>query len=160
MSLLHPIRSKTTSNRDSLVHISAGFDWFNGLFASSVIGRSDNFGFGFTTLSWNPLYRKDMIVIIWPAITGGLLLDALPPTMNVAVSVKIEQFSHINYTILRYFAQKCSHKLNLWTVQHSCTCWRSLHKSPWFLSPCVCLRGMQVHFDTINFDVWNGKKKK
>ena len=107
-----------------------------------------------------PLYRKDMIVIIWPAITGGLLSDALPPTTNVAVSVMIEQFSYVNYSILRsWFCSEMHTQAELWTVQHLCTCWRSLHKSPWFLRSFVYLRRTQVHFDTINFDVWNNKTK-
>ena len=32
-------------------------DWFIGLSASVVIGQSNYFGFGFTTLSWKPLYN-------------------------------------------------------------------------------------------------------
>ena len=35
-------------------------DWFIGLFTTVVIGQSNYFGFGFTTLEWKPLYHFDM----------------------------------------------------------------------------------------------------
>ena len=35
--------------------ITLSFDWFAGLSVSFVIGQSDYFGFGFTTLNWKPL---------------------------------------------------------------------------------------------------------
>ena len=35
---------------------NSSFDWFAGLSVSFVIGHSDNFGFGFTTLYQKPLY--------------------------------------------------------------------------------------------------------
>ena len=31
------------------------FDWFSGLSVSFVIGQDDSFGFGFSTLNWEPL---------------------------------------------------------------------------------------------------------
>ena len=57
-----PIRDKTKTNCDLFAHvfpahswcqlrvIAMSFDWFIGLSVSAVIGQSDNFGFGFTTL--------------------------------------------------------------------------------------------------------------
>ena len=55
-----PIRSKTKTNRDFLHDFSRAWcqllvfasssDWLIGLFTIAVIGQSDYFGFGFTTL--------------------------------------------------------------------------------------------------------------
>ena len=36
--------------------ITSSFDWFTGLSPSFLIGQSNYFGFGFTTLDWNSLY--------------------------------------------------------------------------------------------------------
>ena len=36
--------------------ITSSFDWFTGLSPSFLIGQSNYFGFGFTTLNWNSLY--------------------------------------------------------------------------------------------------------
>ena len=57
----HPIRSETKTNRGSRVHIFPRFvsatcnyfefDWFAGLSQSILIGQSNYFGFGFTTLN-------------------------------------------------------------------------------------------------------------
>ena len=41
-------------------------DWFIGLFTTVVIGQSNIFGFGFTTLKWNPLYT------LYTSVTGEL----------------------------------------------------------------------------------------
>ena len=38
--------------------ITSSFDWFNVLSVSYVIGQSNYFGFGFTTLKRKPLYHK------------------------------------------------------------------------------------------------------
>ena len=67
----HPIRSKTKANCDALACIfprfaSAtcnyfSFDWFNVLSVSYVIGQSNYFGFGFTTLKRKPLYTNSMV---------------------------------------------------------------------------------------------------
>ena len=64
----HPIRSKTKANCDALARfsralrqphvITSSFDWFNVLSVSYVIGQSNYFGFGFTTLKRKPLYGK------------------------------------------------------------------------------------------------------
>ena len=64
----HPIRSKTKANCDALARfsralrqphvITSSFDWFNVLSVSYVIGQSNYFGFGFTTLKRKPLYKK------------------------------------------------------------------------------------------------------
>ena len=35
--------------------ITSSFDWFTGLSSSFLIGQSNYFGFGFTTLNWKPL---------------------------------------------------------------------------------------------------------
>ena len=63
----HPIRSKTKANCDALARfsralrqphvITSSFDWFNVLSVSYVIGQSNYFGFGFTTLKRKPLYN-------------------------------------------------------------------------------------------------------
>ena len=57
---IQPIRSETKTNRGSRVHIfppfvsarviTSSFDWFTGLSSSFLIGQSNYFGFGFTTL--------------------------------------------------------------------------------------------------------------
>ena len=71
----HPIRSKTKANCDALARfsralrqphvITSSFDWFNVLSVSYVIGQSNYFGFGFTTLKRKPLYTPcNMIIII------------------------------------------------------------------------------------------------
>ena len=45
------IRSNTFSRALRRLHVFASsFDWFTGLSVSFVIGQSDYFGFGFTTL--------------------------------------------------------------------------------------------------------------
>ena len=36
--------------------MTSSFDWFTGLSPSFLIGQSNYFGFGFTTLNWNSLY--------------------------------------------------------------------------------------------------------
>ena len=61
----HPIRSKTKANCDALARfsralrqphvITSSYDWFNVLSVSYVIGQSNYFGFGFTTLKRKPL---------------------------------------------------------------------------------------------------------
>ena len=67
----HPIRSKTKANCDALARfsralrqphvITSSFDWFNVLSVSYVIGQSNYFGFGFTTLKRKPLYTSVFI---------------------------------------------------------------------------------------------------
>ena len=62
----HPTRSKTKADCDALARfsralrqphvITSSFDWFNVLSVSYVIGQSNYFGFGFTTLKRKPLY--------------------------------------------------------------------------------------------------------
>ena len=37
--------------------ITSSFNWFTGLSLSFLIGQSNYFGFGFTTLDWNSLYQ-------------------------------------------------------------------------------------------------------
>ena len=39
--------------------ITSSFDWFTGLSPSFLIGQSNHFGFGFTTLDLNSLYLLD-----------------------------------------------------------------------------------------------------
>ena len=66
----HPIRSKTKANCDALARfsralrqphvITSSFDWFNVLSVSYVIGQSNYFGFGFTTLKRKPLYCNNI----------------------------------------------------------------------------------------------------
>ena len=41
--------------------ITSSFDWFAGLSQSFLIGQSNYFGFGFTTLNWNSLYNLNGI---------------------------------------------------------------------------------------------------
>ena len=45
--------------------ITSSFDWFTGLSPSFLIGQSNYFGFGFTTLYWNSLYRKELWKVNW-----------------------------------------------------------------------------------------------
>ena len=71
----HPIRSKTKANCDALARfsralrqphvITSSFDWFNVLSVSYVIGQSNYFGFGFTTLKRKPLYTIMYILVYW-----------------------------------------------------------------------------------------------
>ena len=58
--LSRPIRSKTKTNRDLPARFftrlapavfASSSDWFIGLFTTVVIGQSNNFGFGITTLN-------------------------------------------------------------------------------------------------------------
>ena len=61
-----PIRSETKTNRDLPVRVfspwrrlhvfASSSDGFIGLFTTVVIGQSNNFGFGFTTVKRKPLY--------------------------------------------------------------------------------------------------------
>ena len=63
--VFQPIRSKTKTNRTmyawffphlSELHVIArNFDWFIALSAPVVIGRSNYFGFGFSTVIWKLL---------------------------------------------------------------------------------------------------------
>ena len=39
--------------------ITSSFDWFTVLSVFFVIGQSNYFGYGFTTLKWKPLYTYD-----------------------------------------------------------------------------------------------------
>ena len=84
----HPIRSKTKANCDALARfsralrqphvITSSFDWFNVLSVSYVIGQSNYFGFGFTTLKRKPLY------IEYPIHCPIFLFFSLspPPSLN------------------------------------------------------------------------------
>ncbi len=50
-------RSRTFSHASCRPHVFASsFDWFTGLSVFFVIGQSNYFGFGFTTLNWKLLY--------------------------------------------------------------------------------------------------------
>ena len=56
--VFQPIRSETKANRGSSMYIflrsvsaTCSFDWFPGLSPSFLIGQSNYFGFGFTTLN-------------------------------------------------------------------------------------------------------------
>ena len=76
--LPRPIRSKTQTNRDLLARIfnsrawhrrhvfASSSDWFIGLFTTAVIGQSNYFGFGFTTLKWKPLYNTRLAYDLHP----------------------------------------------------------------------------------------------
>ena len=44
--------------------ITSSFDWFNVLSVSYVIGQSNYFGFGFTTLKRKPLYQETFSVVV------------------------------------------------------------------------------------------------
>ena len=71
----HPIRSKTKANCDALARfsralrqphvITSSFDWFNVLSVSYVIGQSNYFGFGFTTLKRKPLYEFENLICVY-----------------------------------------------------------------------------------------------
>ena len=41
--------------------ITSSFGWFTGLSPSFLIGQSNYFSFGFTTLDWNSLYQRCML---------------------------------------------------------------------------------------------------
>ena len=63
--VFQPMRSKTKTIRtmytsffprfEELQVIARNSDWFIALFAPVVIGRSNCFGFGFSTVIWKPL---------------------------------------------------------------------------------------------------------
>ena len=64
--------------------ITSSFDWFTGLSPSFLIGQSNYFGFGFTTLNWNSLYLSfnDTISIVIPN-------DLIFIFTNIIFSVKL-----------------------------------------------------------------------
>ena len=73
--LSQPIRSKTkpivtcTHAFSRTLHIFASsFDWFTGLSVSFVIGQSNYFGFGYTTLIWKLLYMNKYQHGLWAAL--------------------------------------------------------------------------------------------
>ena len=51
--------------------IISSFDWFTGLSPSFLIGQSNYFGFGFTTLNWNSLYAQYECFLIISFRPGG-----------------------------------------------------------------------------------------
>ena len=53
--------------------ITSSFDWFTVLSEFFVIGQSNYFGFGFTTLKWKPLYddKKQQNVHVKPDLGVG-----------------------------------------------------------------------------------------
>ena len=53
--------------------ITLSFDWFTVLSVFFVIGQSNYFGFGFTTLKWKPLYddKKQQNVHVKPDLGVG-----------------------------------------------------------------------------------------
>ena len=55
--------------------ITSSFDWFAGLSQSFLIGQSNYFGFGFTTLNWNSLYPLDKSV----GFASVYPLESVPP---------------------------------------------------------------------------------
>ena len=58
--------------------ITSSFDWFNVLSVSYVIGQSNYFGFGFTTLKRKPLYLD----VPDPGSKGGTLVKVLAPRQS------------------------------------------------------------------------------
>ena len=57
--------------------IAGKCDWFIALFAPFVIGRSNYFGFGFSTVIWKPLYL-DLPFLNWMAssfILGNMIIQ-------------------------------------------------------------------------------------
>ncbi len=55
--------SRTFSRSSCQLHVFASsFVWFTGLCVSFVIGWSNYFGFGFTTLNWKLLYYRKLMM--------------------------------------------------------------------------------------------------
>ena len=58
--------------------ITSSFDWFNVLSVSYVIGQSNYFGFGFTTLKRKPLcHKKNKLLHTQTLVTMPLQLTVL-----------------------------------------------------------------------------------
>ncbi len=56
-------RARTFSRAFCQLHVFAlRFDWFTGFSVSFVIGQSNYFGFGFTTLNWKLLYSLSYVI--------------------------------------------------------------------------------------------------
>ena len=68
--------------------ITSSFDWFNVLSVSYVIGQSNYFGFGFTTLKRKPLY------IAWYVVSGRDKKYPPPPRQNKKKTLRVLQFIH------------------------------------------------------------------
>jgi len=56
-----PCTSEFSRASSELQVIARNCDWFMTLFVPVVIGRSNCFGFGFSTVIWKPLYRAYLI---------------------------------------------------------------------------------------------------
>ena len=74
--------------------IARNFDWFMALFVPVVIGQSDYFGFGFSTVIWKPLYLNlqlnwtrtcDHNDTKWPIITS-IAMHRWCPTLSCLFS--------------------------------------------------------------------------
>ena len=58
--------------------ITSSFDWFNVLSVSYVIGQSNYFGFGFTTLKRKPLYEETTMSRISPVKRSSVANPGYP----------------------------------------------------------------------------------
>ena len=78
-------RSHPFSRAWHRLHVFASnSDWSIVLFTFSVIGRSNYFGFGFTTLKWKPLYKNISCRFTWFVVTENVtyLFLSLCKSMN------------------------------------------------------------------------------
>ena len=57
--------------------ITWSFDWSSGLSPSFLIGQSNYFGFGFTTLILKPLFPKDFFAIVLSTNMAAVTSDAI-----------------------------------------------------------------------------------
>ena len=87
--LFHPIRSKTKTNRDSLVRVFPHFTsatcncfvfWKVHLIICVLCDYS---GFGFTTLTWKPLYFKRWLCLPWTSNNSSALVNKRRAITNV-----------------------------------------------------------------------------
>ena len=96
------------------LHVFAtGFDWLTGLPASLVIGQSNYFGFGFSTLNW-----KTTLYIV---LQTAMLLETVrkkKPVAEVVCSSNLACFNSFSAWVLRLIV------VGLWTKM----CFDSLRK--------------------------------
>ena len=77
--------------------ITSSFDWFNVLSVSYVIGQSNYFGFGFTTLKRKPLYTEAFIEFLWSSMQGAFNKEeAYKPVLR---GIYAQNFEELNQSI-------------------------------------------------------------
>ena len=91
--------------------IAMNCDWFVALFAHAVIGRSNCFGFGFSTVIWKPLYQITHLCFYVGCIFYGNLFFVGSRNQYVALSLQKIFFSHLKHEIENQRGY-CLHQVN------------------------------------------------